>query len=69
MNDLTKVKEEVLHLQDEEIKEDVKSFIKNSLEINTITKGRKALDGFDVSQLEFTYPYFVFKVSATINNY
>ena len=69
VNDLTKVKDDVLHYQDEEIKEDVKSFVKNSLEINSITKGKQALDGFDVSKIQFIYPYFVFKITSTINNY
>jgi hypothetical protein len=69
VNDLTKVKGDVLHYQDEEIKEEVKEFLKGCFKINTITKGKKALDGFDVSKLQFIYPYFVFKISATINNY
>jgi len=39
------------------------------MRVSKITKGEKALDGFDISELKFIYPFFVFKITGTINNY
>lgn len=69
VDDLTQVKSGVGHYADEEIKEDVKSWVKQFWLMETITKGEDALDGFDTSKLHFRYPYHVFKISGTINNY
>jgi len=69
VNDLRKVKGSVTHYADEEIKEEVKSYIKSFWEMQSVIKGKDSLDGFDVSQLKFLYPYFVFKISGSINNY
>ena len=69
VDDLTKVKSSITHYADEEIKEDVKSWVKQFWLMDSITKGEDALEGFDVSQLHFVYPYHVFKISGKINNY
>ena len=70
IDDLTKVKNNIEHYQDEEIKELVKSYLKSYFdETVSVTKGRSALDGFDISKLQFIYPYFVFKITGKINNY
>ena len=37
------------------------------MEITYVTKGENALDGFDISKLHFIYPYYVFKITGTIN--
>lgn len=66
---LTNVKSNIDHYADEEIKEDVKSWLKQFWLMETVTKGEDALDGFDISKLHFVYPYHVFKISGTINNY
>tara|TARA_R110000787_G_scaffold175266_1_gene287749 strand:+ start:352 stop:861 length:510 start_codon:yes stop_codon:yes gene_type:complete len=69
VDDLTKVNGDIIHYQDEEIKENVKSSLRGFFEVKSVTKGKEALNGFDVSQLKFIYPYFVFKITVTINNY
>ena len=69
INDLTKVKGDIVHYADEEIKEIIKSFVRNQHQITTVTKGENALDGFDVSQLNFIYPYFVFKLRVIIKEF
>lgn len=69
IDDLTKVKSDIVHYPDEEIKEEIKSYLKSFFEIQSVVKGRDALDGFDISKLEFKYPYYVFKLTGTINNY
>jgi hypothetical protein len=70
VDDLTKVKPTIEHYPDEEIKEEVKSYLKPYLDGDLkVTKGEGALDGFDISKLQFIYPYFVFKITGEINNY
>jgi len=69
IDDLTKVKENIEHYADEEIKEEIKSYLRGFFEIQSVIKGEKALDGFDISQLQFIYPYFVFKLKVIINGY
>lgn len=69
VDNLAKVKANVTHYADEEIKEDVKSWIKQFWIMESVVKGEDALDGFDTSQIHFVYPYHVFKISGTINNY
>jgi len=69
VDDLTKVRSDISHYADEEIKEEVKSYIKSFWEMESISKGKEALDGFDVSKKHFKYPYYVFKISGSINNY
>ena len=69
IDDLTKVRSDIVHYADEEIKEQVKSFVKSFYEITTITKGENALEGFDISQLKFIYPYFVFKLRVIIKEF
>lgn len=69
VNDLTKVKASVEHYADEEIKEDVKKWVKQFWVGGTVTKGEDSLDGFDISELNFIYPFHVFKISGNINNY
>ncbi len=69
VNDLRKVKSDINHYADEEIKEEVKSYIKSFWEMDSITKGKEALNGFDASKKHFKYPYYVFKISGSINNY
>ena len=69
IDDLTKVRSDIVHYADEEIKEQIKSFVKSFYEITTITKGENALDGFDISKLKFIYPYFVFKLRVIIKEF
>ena len=69
VDDLRSVKADILHYADEEIKEEVKSYLNGFCRITKAVKGKDALDGFDISQLKFLYPYFVLKITATINNY
>lgn len=69
VDDLSKVRNDVQHYPDEEIKEEVKSYIKSYFEITSVVKNEDALDGFDISKLNFIYPYFVFRITGTINNY
>ena len=70
VNDISKVRGDIEHYADEEIVTTFKSFFSGyGLEIQSVIKGKKALDGFDTEQLRFRYPYFVFKIKTTINNY
>jgi len=69
VDDLRKIREDVSHYADEEIKEDIKQYLNGFCRIKSAVKGKDALDGFDISQLKFLYPYFVLKITATINNY
>lgn len=69
INDLTKVRGDITHYADEEIKEQIKSFVKSWYKIISVTKGEKALDGFDISQLRFIFPYFVFKLKVIIKEF
>jgi|AntAceMinimDraft_17_1070374.scaffolds.fasta_scaffold02404_3 hypothetical protein len=69
IDDLTKVRGDITHYADEEIKEQIKSFVKSFYKITTVTKGEKALDGFDISQLQFIFPYFVFKLKVIIKEF
>jgi len=69
IDDLTKVLGDIVHYADEEIKEQIKSFVRNFYKIISVTKGEKALDGFDISQLNFVYPYFVFKLKVIIKEF
>lgn len=69
VDDLRKVKSEIIHYPDEEIKEIVKSYLKSFFEMESVTKGEEALNGFDISKLHFIYPYYVFKITGVINNY
>jgi len=69
IDDLTKVRSDITHYADEEIKEQIKSFVKSWYKIISVTKGEKALDGFDISKLHFIYPYFVFKLRVIIKEF
>lgn len=69
VDDLTKVKSSIDHYADEEIKEDVKNWVKQFWLMETVVKGKDALEGFDIEKIHFVYPYHVFKISGTINNY
>jgi hypothetical protein len=69
IDDLTKVRGDITHYADEEIKEQIKSFVKSWYKIISVTKGEKALDGFDISQLQFIFPYFVFKLRVIIKEF
>jgi len=69
IDDLTKVRGDITHYADEEIKEQIKSFVKSWYKIISVTKGEKALDGFDISKLHFIYPYFVFKLRVIIKEF
>jgi len=69
VDDLTKVKASITHYADEEIKEDVKKWVKQFWLMESVVKGEDALDGFDTSKIHFVYPYHVFKISGTIINY
>lgn len=69
INDITKIRGDVLHYPDEEIKETIKSYLQgfNFIFKNSV-KGKKALEGFDINS-NFIFPYYVFKLTGTINNY
>lgn len=69
VDDLSKVRNDINHYPDEEIKEEVKSYVKSYFEVTSVVKNEAALDGFDISKLHFIYPYFVFRITGTINNY
>lgn len=69
IDDLRKVRTDVDHYADEEIKEEVKCIVKQFWEMESVTKGEPALEGFDTSKLKFIYPYYVFKITGTYNNY
>lgn len=69
VDDLSKVKGSITHYADEEIKEQVKSYLRGFFEIVSVTKGEEALNGFDISKLNFIYPYFVFKIKVIIKEY
>lgn len=69
IDDLTKVRSDILHYADEEIKEQIKSFVTSFYKVTTITKGEEALEGFDISKLKFIYPYFVFKLRVIIKEF
>jgi len=69
VDDLRKVRTDISHYADEEIKEEVKSYLRGFFDVISVTKGIKALDGFDVSKLKFIYPYYAFKIKIKINNY
>lgn len=69
VDDLKNVKSDIIHYADEEIKEEVKSYLKGFCRFKSATKGKDALSGFDISKKHFKYPYFVLKITATINNY
>lgn len=69
IDDISKAKSSITHYADEELKEDIKKYLTGTtLEPTSIVKGEKALDGFDIKDLKFIYPYYVFKIT-TINNY
>lgn len=68
VNDITKVKAGINHYADEEIKEDVKEIIAAYMRPDSIVKGEKALDGFDISNLQFIHPFFIFKITSKLNN-
>ncbi|NQV77088.1 MAG: hypothetical protein HQ490_01885 [Lutibacter sp.] len=70
VNDITKVRGDITHYADEEIKETVKDYIyKLGFKPQSVTKGGKALEGFDISKIKFIHPFNVFKIKITINNY
>lgn len=69
VNDITKAKPSISHYADEEIKEEVKSYLTSFFEAESVVKGKDALDGFDISQVDFIYPFFVFRITGKINNY
>jgi len=69
INNLKSIKSNISHYPDEEIVLDVLDYTKTFINSNKLTKGEKALDGFDISELKFIYPFFVFKITGTINNY
>jgi len=69
VDDLSKVKGSITHYADEEIKEEIKSYLRSFFEITSVTKGEEALNGFDISQLQFIYPYFVFKLKVIVKEY
>lgn len=69
IDDLTKVKGSITHYADEEIKEEIKHYLSGFFDITSVVKGEKALDGFDISKLNFIYPYFVFKLKVIIKEY
>jgi len=68
VNDITKIKQGASHYADEEIKEDIKNIVSPYLRPDTVVKGEKALEGFDISKLQFIYPFFVFKIKSKLNN-
>jgi len=69
IDDISKVRGDIAHYADEEIVQNVLHYAKSFMRISKITKGEKALDGFDVENLKFIYPFFVFKLTGKINNY
>ncbi|MFK7780663.1 MAG: hypothetical protein QM490_06105 [Candidatus Gracilibacteria bacterium] len=70
IDDITKIRGDISHYADEEIKETIKSYVQGlNFSLTSVTKGKKALDGFDISKTKFIFPYFVFKLTGTINNY
>jgi hypothetical protein len=70
VNDIVKVRGDVTHYADEEIKETVKNHIyKLGFKPQSVIKGEKALEGFDISKIKFIHPFNVFKIKITINNY
>lgn len=69
VNDIVKLKGSIEHYADEEIKDDALRYVSKFFNIDSVTKGEKALEGFDVSQLSFMFPYYVFKIKVEINNY
>lgn len=69
IDDFRKVKSDVKHYADENIVIDVMSYMKTHLRGSELTKNEEALSGFDISKLQFIYPFFVFKITGEINNY
>lgn len=66
INNISEVKPNVLHFADEEIKEDIRKFIYGDFQIESITKGKDALDKFNVNKLHFTYPFYALKFSTKL---
>lgn len=69
IDDLTSVRGDVSHYADEEIVVNVMDYVKSFFSGSRVTKGENALSGFDVSKLQFIYPFFVFKITGEIKNY
>ncbi len=69
IDDLSNVKQDITHYPDEEIKEDIKSYLRGFAEVVSVTKNEDALKGYDVENIPFIYPFFVFKITININNY
>lgn len=66
INDIKSVKPTVLHFADEEIKEDIRKHIYGDFQIESIIKGKDALDGFNTDKLHFTYPFYALKFSTKL---